>query len=80
VCQKHKYLQEVLDALEQVGVLQQGADRFSVEKIARFFLDEFTKTIEAGGKWLSQLDKEEQKRIRLTVSASDWKMLNKCVW
>ena len=32
-------VKEVLGALEQIEVLRQGVDKFSVEKIARFFLE-----------------------------------------
>jgi hypothetical protein len=35
----------VCDALEDMGILRRGADRVSVEKIARFFLKEFDSTL-----------------------------------
>eukprot|EP00611_Tribonema_gayanum_P024301 TRINITY_DN5331_c1_g1_i3.p1 TRINITY_DN5331_c1_g1~~TRINITY_DN5331_c1_g1_i3.p1 ORF type:complete len:758 (-),score=347.01 TRINITY_DN5331_c1_g1_i3:727-3000(-) len=60
------------DALEQMGILKEGSDRVSVERIARSFLSEFSRTITAapGGsagadaKWASQLPAEERKRLR----------------
>jgi predicted unusual protein kinase regulating ubiquinone biosynthesis (AarF/ABC1/UbiB family) len=55
---------EACDGLEQVGVLRQGVDRSSVEKIARFFLKEFQGGIAGTQKWASQLSKDEQRRLR----------------
>eukprot|EP00607_Mallomonas_marina_P009763 CAMPEP_0182420818 /NCGR_PEP_ID=MMETSP1167-20130531/5908_1 /TAXON_ID=2988 /ORGANISM="Mallomonas Sp, Strain CCMP3275" /LENGTH=601 /DNA_ID=CAMNT_0024597301 /DNA_START=326 /DNA_END=2131 /DNA_ORIENTATION=+ len=56
---------EVCNALEEIEVLKKGVDRFSVEKICRVFLSEFTGTVQAkDSKWTSQLSKEEQKEIR----------------
>ncbi|CAM9790093.1 unnamed protein product [Chrysoparadoxa australica] len=52
------------DALEEMGILQPGADRISVERVARSFLGEFTNTITKGTKWTSELDREEQKQLR----------------
>lgn len=57
------------DAMEDVGILRRGADRVSVEKIARFFLAEFKSTLKSGGKWLNELDKEEQKRVKASRRA-----------
>ena len=57
-------MKEVLRALEQIEVLRKGVDKFSVEKIARFFLGEFSSGVKADGKWTSQLPVEEQKRIK----------------
>ena len=55
--------------MEDVGILRRGADRVSVEKIARFFLAEFKNTLKSGGKWLNELDKEEQKRVKASRRA-----------
>lgn len=55
----------VLSALEEIGILNKGADKFSVEKIARVFLSEFSSTVNAkDAKWVGQLSKEEQREIR----------------
>lgn len=51
------------DGLETMDILRRGADRVSVEKIARFFLNEFQKTMSGSQKWINQLDKNEQKRV-----------------
>lgn len=54
------------DAMEDVGILRRGADRVSVEKVARFFLKEFKNTLsKKDGKWGNELDKEEQKRLKI---------------
>jgi len=56
---------ETCDALEEMGILREGSDRVSVEKIARFFLNEFSGTInQKEGKWVQELDKEQAKEIR----------------
>jgi predicted unusual protein kinase regulating ubiquinone biosynthesis (AarF/ABC1/UbiB family) len=55
---------EVLQSLEQIEVLRKGVDKFSVEKIARFFLKEFNKGVSEGGKWTNQLTPEEQREIQ----------------
>lgn len=54
------------DALVEMGILKAGADRISVEKIARSFLSEFTNTLSKGkdAKWTSELSKEEKGRLR----------------
>ncbi|CAM9720291.1 unnamed protein product [Pylaiella littoralis] len=56
----------VCDALVEMGILKADADRISVEKIARSFLDEFTTTLNRGqdGKWTSELTKEDKVNIR----------------
>lgn len=51
------------DALERIGVLRQGVDRISIEKIARVFLGDFARGVQSGV-WTNQLSKEEQKEIR----------------
>ena len=55
---------ESCDALEEMGVLRKGVDRVSVEKIARYFLNEFSSGVADKQKWASQLSKEEQKVLR----------------
>ena len=54
----------VLSALEDIEVLKKGVDRVSVEKIARFFLDEFTAVGEGKQKYLNQMDPAEAKKIQ----------------
>lgn len=56
-------VKEVCDALEGIGILRSGVDRVSIEKIARVFLQEFSKGIESDT-WVSQLPPEEQARLR----------------
>lgn len=56
-------VKEVCDALETIGILRTGVDRISVEKIARVFLQEFSKGI-SGDQWVSQLPAEQQAEIR----------------
>eukprot|EP01041_Mallomonas_annulata_P006221 gene6221-12603_t len=56
---------DVLNALEDIEVLRKGVDKFSVEKITRVFLSEFTTTVSSSNnKWVSQLSKDEQREIR----------------
>ena len=52
---------EACNALESIGVLKRGVDRVSIEKIARYFLNEFQGGIKE--KWVTELPKEEQKKI-----------------
>jgi predicted unusual protein kinase regulating ubiquinone biosynthesis (AarF/ABC1/UbiB family) len=54
----------VCDSLEQIEVLNPNSDRVSVEKIARYFLNEFSSASAPEGKYVNQLSKEEQKAIR----------------
>lgn len=55
---------EVCDALEEMGVLRKGVDRVGIEKIARIFLSDFKRGVKKGEKWVNQLSKEEQRKIR----------------
>ena len=56
---------EVCDALEEIEVLNRGVDRFSVEKIVRFFLKEFSSTVNSkDAKWVNQMSKDDQREIR----------------
>lgn len=53
------------NALESIEVLRTGVDRVSIEKIVRFFLTEFTQTVNSkDAKWVNQMSKEDQKEIR----------------
>lgn len=55
---------EVCDSLEQIEVLRKSVDRVSVEKIVRFFLQEFISGVNKNGKWSSQMSVEEQREIK----------------
>mmetsp|Transcript_33767 Transcript_33767/g.58355 ORF Transcript_33767/g.58355 Transcript_33767/m.58355 type:complete len:739 (-) Transcript_33767:611-2827(-) len=56
---------EACDALEEMGILREGVDRVSVEKIARYFLAEFSGTVNSkDGQWVQELDKEQAKEVR----------------
>jgi predicted unusual protein kinase regulating ubiquinone biosynthesis (AarF/ABC1/UbiB family) len=57
-------VKEVCNALEEIGILRKGVDRVSVEKIVRYFLNEFSNGIKPGEKWSGQLPPEEQAKIR----------------
>eukprot|EP00466_Bigelowiella_natans_P012251 jgi/Bigna1/86002/estExt_fgenesh1_pg.C_70230 len=55
------------NALEEMGILQPDSDRLSVERISRFFLEDFQKTLKASPeeeKWINQLSPEEKKKAR----------------
>lgn len=41
----------------------QGADRMTVERVTRFYLGEFQTTLQKGGKYINQLDPEEEKAL-----------------
>jgi len=43
--------------------LFQGADRMTVERVTRFYLGEFQTTLTKGGKYINQLDPEEEKAL-----------------
>mmetsp|Transcript_33327 Transcript_33327/g.82994 ORF Transcript_33327/g.82994 Transcript_33327/m.82994 type:complete len:679 (+) Transcript_33327:215-2251(+) len=56
---------EACDALEQMGVLRPGIDRFSIERIATDFLNIFQSTISSeNNKWENQMTPEEKKASR----------------
>lgn len=57
-------VKDVCDALEAIGVLKKGVDRMSVEKIVRFFLNEFANGIKPGEKWITDLPEEQQREIK----------------
>lgn len=44
-------------------VCRQGADRMTVERVTRFYLGEFQTTLTKGGKYINQLDPEEEKAL-----------------
>ena len=64
------------DALETMGVLRPGLDRFSIERIAKNYLDSFCATVESknakgvtgiddgAAKWETEMTEEEQKAAR----------------
>lgn len=41
----------------------QGADRMTVERVTRFYLSEFQTTLTKGGKYINQLDADEEKAL-----------------
>jgi predicted unusual protein kinase regulating ubiquinone biosynthesis (AarF/ABC1/UbiB family) len=55
---------EVCDSLEQIEVLRKSVDRVSVEKIVRFFLQEFSSGVSQNGKWSSEMSVEEKREIK----------------
>ncbi|CAB1121221.1 unnamed protein product [Ectocarpus sp. CCAP 1310/34] len=56
-------LKEVVDSLEEMDVIRKGADRMTVERVTRFYLGEFQTTLTKGGKYINQLDPEEEKAL-----------------
>ncbi|CAM9129363.1 unnamed protein product [Chrysoparadoxa australica] len=56
----------VCDALEDMDIIRRGADRMTLERVARFYLTEFESTLKAGpkSKWINELDAEEEKQLR----------------
>lgn len=56
---------EACEALEQMGVLRAGADKQSIENIARNMLEKFESTLaSADNKWENQMTPEEKKAAR----------------
>jgi len=56
---------EACDALEEMGVLRQGIDRFSIERIAKSMLNTFQSTLaSADNKWENEMTPEERKASR----------------
>jgi len=56
---------EACDALERMGVLRQGVDRFSIERIARDLLTTFQSTLaSADNAWENQMSDAEKKAAR----------------
>mmetsp|Transcript_29278 Transcript_29278/g.89670 ORF Transcript_29278/g.89670 Transcript_29278/m.89670 type:complete len:353 (+) Transcript_29278:1184-2242(+) len=56
---------EACDALEKMGVLRPGVDRFSIERIAKNMLNTFQSTLaNADNKWENQMTPEERKASR----------------
>eukprot|EP00904_Undaria_pinnatifida_P003083 jgi/Undpi1/12776/HiC_scaffold_6.g02444.m1 len=56
-------VKEVVDSLEDMDVIRKGADRMTVERVTRFYLGEFQTTLTTGGKYINQLDPEEEKAL-----------------
>ncbi|KAG5178472.1 ABC1 family-domain-containing protein [Tribonema minus] len=54
----------VCDALEQMDIIRRGADRMTLERVARFYLTEFKTTMEGGGKWINELDAQGEEELR----------------
>jgi predicted unusual protein kinase regulating ubiquinone biosynthesis (AarF/ABC1/UbiB family) len=54
----------VCDSLEQMDVIRRGADRMTLERVARFYLSEFQDTLQGGGKWINQLDAEAERKLK----------------
>jgi len=56
---------EAVDALNAMGVLRAGVDRYSIERIARDMLNTFQSTLaSADNKWENQMTEEEKKASR----------------
>ena len=56
---------EACDAMEAMGVLRPGIDRFSIERIARDYLNLFDSTLaSADNKWENQMSEEEKRASR----------------
>ena len=58
---------DAVDALETMGVLRAGLDRFSIERIAKNMLNQFEATLGKKGakpQWENEMSAEEQKRLR----------------
>jgi predicted unusual protein kinase regulating ubiquinone biosynthesis (AarF/ABC1/UbiB family) len=56
---------EACNALEEMGVLRQGVDRFSIERIAKNMLNTFESTLSsADNKWENEMTPEQRKASR----------------
>jgi predicted unusual protein kinase regulating ubiquinone biosynthesis (AarF/ABC1/UbiB family) len=56
---------EACDALEEMGVLRQGVDRFSIERIAKNMLNTFQSTLaSADNKWENEMTPEQRMASR----------------
>jgi len=57
---------EACDALEAMGVLRAGVDRYSIERIARSYLDTFQSTLASAedGRWENQMTPEQKTASR----------------
>lgn len=56
---------DACDALEAMGVLRSGVDRYSIERIARSMLNTFQSTLaSADGKWENQMTEADKKAAR----------------
>lgn len=54
----------VCDALDTMEIIRRGADRMTLERVARFYLNEFSATNKSGGKYINQLGVEEEAKLR----------------
>ncbi|CAM9176522.1 unnamed protein product [Choristocarpus tenellus] len=54
---------EVCDSLEEMDIIRKGTDRITVERVTRFYLGEFQHTLKSGGKYINQLDSEEERKL-----------------
>ena len=56
---------EACDALEAMGVLRPGVDRYSIERIARNYLNTFQSTLSnADNKWENEMSEKEKRETR----------------
>ena len=56
---------EACDALEAMGVLRPGVDRYSIERIARNYLNTFQSTLsDADNKWENEMSEKEKRETR----------------
>jgi len=55
---------DVLAAAEKMGILDPAADRVPIQRIARFFLNDFANANQGKRKWTKDLSKEEAKEER----------------
>jgi len=53
-----------VDALETMGVLRPTIDRYSIERIARTYVNTFAETVSGEALWDNQLDAEDARRRR----------------
>ena len=66
---------EACDALEAMGVLRPGVDRYSIERIARNYLNTFQSTLSnADNKWENEMsEKEKRETTGPKVGGNRWK-------
>ena len=55
---------DVLRAAEKMGILDPKADTVPIERIARYFLEDFAQTQTGNRQWTKDKSKEEQKEER----------------
>lgn len=55
-------------------MITQGADRMTVERVTRFYLGEFQTTLTKGGKYINELDPEEERAlVRYIFGSNYWR-------